>query len=345
MGEHRTRVVVTDYIHENQDWEAGEMRKRGVDFQCHQLKLACQAEVIEKVKDADVIIVNMVKFPASVVNALQRCRLIIRHGIGYDNVDADAAAGRGIRLCNVPDYCAREVAEQTIMHVLTSARHFLAQREALHTSVEKGQWDFSMVPTFYLLEAKTLGIIGCGRIGSVVLQLGRGLGMNCIVCDPYLSRERKQELRIETLDMHTVLREADVVTLHTPLSDETRGFIGEEELTMMKPTAHLINTARGPLIDTAALAKALESGGIAGAGIDVYETEPPRPDYVLLDCPAATLTPHLAWYSYESGWTIRKKILEDVDRYLKGEPPRFTVNPSVEKVLGGKAYRELVETR
>jgi len=141
--------------------------------------------------------------------------------------------------------------------------------------------------------------------------------------------------------LEDVLRESDVVTIHTPLNEETRYMIDEPQLRMMKKTAYLINTARGAIVNTEALTKALREGWIAGAGIDVYETEPPPADMELFKLPNATLSAHLGWNSVEAGWDIRHKIMEDVDNFLAGRPPRFTVNTEVEEKLGGKAYREV----
>ena len=185
----------------------------------------------------------------------------------------------------------------------------------------------------FQMKGKTLGIIGCGRIGSTVLQMVSGFGMNLLVCDPYLTAERKAELGLQTHSFEKVIKESDIITIHTPLNDQTRGAFNAETLAMMKPTAVLVNTARGPLVVDQDLARALHKGTIMGAAIDVYDLEPPGRDNPLLGAPNCLLTPHLSWYSEESGWSIREKILEDIIRYFEGRPPRFTVNTEVEEVL------------
>ncbi len=338
----RAKVVVTDYIEPDLDWEAGELAKRDIEFAAYQLKFAPQEEVIAAIRDADVLIVNMRPITAEIINALERCKLIIRHGVGYDNIDLGAAAARGIRVANEPEYCLEEVAEQTVALMMACARGLFQSRHLLELAVEKGQWDFSGLRPAHRLKSQTLGIIGCGRIGSRVYHRTEGFGMRRIICDPYLPEKHLRYLGIDRrYELDELLAESDIVTLHCPLNDETRHMINEEKLQMMKPSAYLVNTARGAIVDTEALTKALEEGWIAGAGVDVYEIEPPPGDLGLLQQENATLSAHLAWYSEESGWQIREDILEDVYRCLAGEPPLSTINPQVEQVLGDRVYREV----
>ncbi|MGC9318546.1 MAG: C-terminal binding protein [Armatimonadota bacterium] len=337
-----TKIVVTDYIEDDLDWEVGEMAKRGVDFEHYQLKLAPEDELVEKIRDCDVVIVNMAPMPESVVSQLERCRLIIRHGIGYDNVDVDACTECGIRLANIPDYCAQEVAEQALALIMACARRLFESRRILEESSANGIWDFSELGDIHRMHDQTLGIVGCGRIGSRVFRMTENIFGRRMVCDPYMGDRRLAALGLdERYSLEDVLREADFVTIHTPLNEETRYMIDAPQLQMMKETAFLINSARGAIVNTEALITALKQGWIAGAGIDVYEEEPPPPDLELFDLPTATLSAHLGWCSVEAGWDIRYKIMDDVDRYLVGEPPRFTVNTEVEEKLGGRAYRDV----
>lgn len=326
----KTKVVVTDYIEPDLNWESEEMGKRGVLFEAHQLKFASSADLVGKIKDADVVVVNMAPMTEEVISSLDRCKLIIRHGIGYDNVDLHAATRKGIRVANVPDYCPDEVAEQALALILASWRKLFRSLDVLKASSRDGIWDFQRIYPIYRLAGKTVGIVGCGRIGSRVLKRIRAFEVNALVCDPYLPEERKRELGIETVYLETLLQQSDVVTLHTTLSQETRGLIGERQLRVMKKTAHLINTSRGAVVETQALIRALKEGWIAGAAIDVYEKEPPDPGMELFALENVTLAPHLGWYSEESGRDIREKIVEDIDRFLKGQPPRYVVNKEVE---------------
>lgn len=337
----QAKIVITDYIEDNLDWEVEEMKKRDIDFSHHQLKLAPEEELVGAIRDCDVVIVNMAPMPESVIAQLEKCKLIIRHGIGYDNVDTAACTKYGIRLANVPDYCAQEVAEQALALILACARRLFTSRAILEKSAATGIWDFSTLGDIHRMHDQTLGIIGAGRIGSRVYRMTENIFGRRMICDPYMGDRRLAALGVEErYSLEDVLREADYVTIHTPLNDETRYMIDEAQFKMMKPSAFIVNTARGAIVNTEALTKALREGWIAGAGIDVYEVEPPPADMELFDLPTATLSAHLGWNSVEAGWDIREKIMQDVDLFLAGKPPRFTVNEEVEEKLEG-AYREV----
>ena len=324
------KVVVTDFIEPDLDWEAEQMAERGVAFQTHQLKFRPEEEVIEAVRDATVIVVNMVPITPNVVDALRGCTRIIRHGAGYDNVDVAACTARGIPVAYCPDYCMDEVAEQAIALMFACARQIPQSRRILDDSVEQGRWDFTPLAKCYRMAGKTLGIIGCGRIGSRVFRKMEHFGFKRIlVCDPYLSPSRVEELGITIVPQDEVFRESDFVTIHTPLNEGTRHLVNRETLGLMKPTAYLINTSRGPMVDAEALAEALRKRHIAGAGIDVYDTEPPESTYPLRRLENAILTPHLSWYSEDAAWKIRADIVEDIDLALAGRRPRHCVNPEV----------------
>jgi D-3-phosphoglycerate dehydrogenase len=324
----KLKVVVTDYIEPDLDWEAEEMARRGLEFVTHQLKFAPASEVIAATRDADVVIVNMLPITPEIISKWERCRLVIRHGVGYDNVNVAALERAGIPLCYIPDYCAEEVAEQAIMLLFACGRRLPASRRALDISSARGAWDFSETVPIYRMTGQTLGIIGCGRIGSRVYLKLKSFGFNFLICDPYLAAERKKELGIEVVDQETVFRHADFITIHTPLTPETRHLVNERTLALMKPTAYLVNTSRGPMVDAGALAAALRNGVLAGAAIDVFDVEPPRPDYPLFGLPNAILTPHLAWYSEDAGRRIRELIILEIDRFLAGQPPRFRAKPT-----------------
>ncbi|MGA2983987.1 MAG: C-terminal binding protein [Terriglobia bacterium] len=317
------KIVVTDFIEPDLQWEAKELAGRGVEFQTHQLKFAPSTDVIAATRDADLVIVNMVPITTEVISQWEKCRLVIRHGVGYDNVDVKALRKAGIPLCYVPDYCAEEVAEQAIALLFACGRKLVASRRVLDCSSAQGSWDFAGVVPMFLMAGQTLGIIGCGRIGSLVYRKLKSFGFKFLICDPYLSEEQKRKLGIEVVDQETVFRNADFVSIHTPLTAETRHLVNARTLAMMKPTAYLVNTARGPMVDVQALAEALRNGVIAGAGIDVYEVEPPRPDFPLFGLPNVILTPHLSWYSENSGRRIRELIVVEIDRFLAGQPPRY----------------------
>jgi len=323
----RLRVVVTDYIEADLKWEAGEMARRGIDFASYQLKGASEEEVIQKTRDADIVVVNMVRITPSVVAGWRNVKLVIRHGAGYDNVDVPALTAAGIVLEYIPDYCQHEVAEQAIALMFACARKIVWSRRVLADSVARGEWDFAPIVPMYRMDGMTVGIVGCGRIGSLLYRKLEHFGVKFLICDPYLTRERKNELGIRTDELKAVMAGSDFVTFHTPLNDETRHMVNAETLSWMKPSAYLINTSRGGMVDHAALADALRSGAIAGAAVDVYEDEPPRPDFPLFDAPNVILTPHLSWYSKDAERTIREKIVQDIDMFVDGTGPRIPVNP------------------
>jgi len=319
--------VVTDFIEPDLEWEAQQFDQLGIEYSFHQLKLAAGSALAEITADADIIITNMAKFDAKVIACLRNCKLIIRHGVGYDNIDVDAASARGIVVGYVPDYCVQEVAEQSLMLILACRRKLCDQQVILRNSAQRREWEFASIRPIFRLSGETIGIIGCGRVGGTVLRMARGLGLKCLVCDPFIPDKRKQELGVETVSLDKLLRESDVVTVHVPLTDETHHLLGQREFDLMKANAVLVNTARGAIVDLIALDKTLRDGKLAFAGIDVYEDqEPPEPDHPLLNNPRAICTAHLAWLSEESAWAIRARIVEDVSRFLQGEVPHFQVN-------------------
>jgi D-3-phosphoglycerate dehydrogenase len=321
------KVVVTDYIEDNLNWEAEELASKGIDFECFQLKFKSEQEVLEKVIDADVIVVNMVKFTESLISELKNCKLIIRHGIGYDNIDVSACTKYGIQFAYQPDYCKVDVAEHAIALIFACGRKVLWSRKTLDLSSQNGQWDFSSLFPIYRMEGKTLGILGLGRIGSRVYHKLKSFGFRIIGCDPYLSEKRRSQLNeVEWVDKDTIFRQSDFLTIHTPLNEETHHIVNARTLSMMKPTAYVINTSRGGMVDSSALAQALKENKIAGAAIDVYDVEPPKPDFELFVLDDVILTPHIGWASEEAGWEIRRSILDDILALAEGKDARCVVN-------------------
>lgn len=324
------KVVVTDYIEENLDWEAEQCRKAGIEFAAHQLKFRPDTEVLAAVADADVIVVNMAKFDATLIAKLRKCRLLIRHGIGYDNVDVEACTRQGIVFAYQPDYCKEDVAEHAIALIFACARKVVGSRRTLEESSAKGQWDFTGLFPIHRMDGKTLGIVGLGRIGSRVYRKLRHFGMKIIATDPYLSDRRKAEFpEVPFVDKKALFQTADYITIHTPLNPETRHLVDAEALGWMKPTAYLVNTSRGPMVDTEALVQALRSRRIAGAAIDVFEVEPPPKTHPLFGLDNVILTPHIGWASEEAGWEIRESIMNDILAHARGQPARCIVNPEL----------------
>lgn len=326
----KIKVVVTDYIEPDLEWEVEQFVQMGVDFSAYQMKNAPTPELLKVSADADVLIVNMAPMTEEVMEGLKRTKLIIRHGVGYDNIDVPAASRRGIVVSYMPDYCMHEVAEQAVMLIMACQRKLNQQIGLADESSRSGKWIFKPIYPIHSLREKTLGIIGCGRIGSLVHQMMQSFDLERIlICDPYLTEERMHELHSPFLPLDELLRESDIVTIHTPLGPETYHLLDEPQFKLMKPTSILVNTARGGIVNVEALDRALKQGRPGFAGIDVYEQEPPPPDLAILHNERAICTPHLAWLSEEAGWNIRKQIVGDVERFLRCEGPRHPIDKTV----------------
>ncbi len=320
---------ITDYIEPDLVWEEEECRRLGIHFVYYQLKDALPGEIIKQVKDADIVLVNMARFSSEVIEGLPSVKLILRHGVGYDNVDVAAATARGIVFANQATASSEDVAEHAVMLILETYKKKNFQNKLLKGWVESRQWSSQKIAPLHRLAGKTLGIVGCGNIGSRVFKKIKGFGLDVLVCDPYLSQERLDALGVTHTRFEELLKKSDIVTIHVPVTEETRGIFNREAFSRMKRSAVVINTARGPIVKTADLIQALKDGTISGAGLDVFEKEPPAPELELLSMDNAVISPHIAWYSEEGDWDIRSMIMDDVRGFLLGKPPRYVVNPEV----------------
>ena len=269
-------------------------------------------EVREAARNADALMVTTQPVPDDLIASLDRCRIISRVGTGLDAIALDAAAERGIWVTYVPDYSIDEVSTHAITLMLALARSL----PPLLASSRAGKWDGRDIRTVYRLSGQVLGVVGCGRIGQAAAAKGRGLGLRVIGYDPYMEPQKLRDLGIEPVDFDTLLETSDFITLHSPLTDANRHIMNATSLAKMKPTAYLINTARGPLIDEDALVEAVRSGQIAGAGLDVLTVEPPPSDHPLLHEPRIIVTPHTAWYSEAAKVDVRVRGAEEVVRVL-----------------------------
>lgn len=270
-------------------------------------------EVLSRTKDADILVINKIVLDRAMLSACKKLKLITILATGYNVVDIDAARELGITVCNVPYYSTNSVAQLTFAFILE-----FANKLSLHTqSVARGDWqncaDFAYtLDTLHELNGKTLGIIGYGSIGRKVAQIGKAFGMNILVStrtpvDGCVSKEE-------------VFENADFITLHCPLNEGSKLMINEKSLSMFKPTAYLINTARGGLIDEEALANALNQGKIAGAGLDVLTCEPPKADNPLIHAKNCIITPHMAWASVEARVRLLHATEDNVRAFLQNSP-------------------------
>jgi D-3-phosphoglycerate dehydrogenase len=275
----------------------------------------------EAVRKADALMVTIQPVTADLIASMERCRLIARVGTGLDAIDVEAATQHGVWVTYVPDYSIDEVSTHAITLLLAQARGLAP---LLHAT-RAGKWDGS---TVYVrrLQGQVLGLIGCGRIGLATAAKGRGLGLEVITYDPYATADALAAAGVRAVDLPALLCESDFVSLHAPLTRDNRHIIDAAALAQMKPSAYLVNTARGPLIDEAALLDAVRAGRIAGAALDVLSVEPPAAGSPLLHEERILVTPHIAWYSEEAKEDVRRRGAEEVVRVLRNEPPRAPVN-------------------
>ncbi len=289
------------------------------------------AEALAVMPEAAAVMVTTHPVGAELLGLLRRCQIVTRIGTGVDAIDSETAAARGMWVTNVPDYSIDEVSSHALALLMALQRNLRGHVAAARA----GDWRYQSVSPIRRLSELTLGILGIGRIGSAMARKGAGIGLRVIAHDPYLSEDRIREAGAEPVDFDTLLRASDYLSLHVPLTPQTRGLINTEALAKMKPTAYVVNTARGEVIDIPALVAAVQSGKLAGAGIDVLPTEPPDADDPILHEPGILVTPHVAWASEQAKVDVRRRGAEDVLRVLRGERPRYPVNePAVVAVAG-----------
>ena len=327
----RFTVVVTDSVFPSLDIERSVLDAVGA--QLTPLQAAREEQLLEAVGNADGLLVCYAPVTRRVIERAARCRVIARYGIGVDNVDLQAAAARGIVVTNVPDYCIEEVSDHALALVLACARRVVYLDRLVHA----GRWDPKDALPIRRLQGQVLGLVGFGKIPRRVAAKAAAVGLIPVTFDPFVDAATCAAQGAAKMDLSTLLAKADFVSVHAPLTVQTRGLIGEAEFRQMKPTAFLINTARGPVVSETALVSALQSGSIAGAALDVVETEPLPPTHPLMTLPQVLLTPHVAFYSQESMQELQRKAAEDVARVLTGHPPRNPVPlPSVPISQGGR---------
>lgn len=281
-------------------------------------------DLLAHAADADALLTVSEPITARVIAGLRRCRIISRFGIGVDNIDVEAAAAAGIPVSNVPDFCIDEVSDHALALLLALSRRIVP----LDSAVRAGRWEtIGVAGEVRRLSVQTLGLVGFGRTARRLAPKAAALGMRVVACDPAVPEARLRAAAVEPVALEELLRRADFVSLHTPLTVETRHLLDERRLALMRPTAAVVNVSRGELIDERALVRALEDGRLGGAGLDVFEREPPDPDHPLMRLPNVVLTSHAAYYSVEALDDVRRKAFEEVARVLAGERPERAVRP------------------
>ncbi len=284
-----------------------------------------EEEVMEAARDAHAIIHAISPLTRRVLGSLPRCLVISNYGIGVDTVDVAAATQEGIISANVPDFCLDEVSDTAMSLILAVTRKVVL----LSNAVRRGIWDKSLAFPIHKFRGQTLGLLSFGNIARTLVAKAKAFGFQLIAYDPYVSQEVADPYGVRMVDLTTLLRQSDILSIHAPLTAQTRHMIGENEMRQMKPSAFLVNTGRGLVVDGKALYQALKEGWIAGAGLDVLEKEPPDPDEPLLSLDNVVFTPHYASYTEEAYLELRIKAAENVASVLRGEWPKYVVNPEV----------------
>ena len=275
-------------------------------------------------RDTSAIIIDAdTNISMEVIEEMKRCRIIVTASVGFDHIDLKSASSRGVYVSNVPGYCAEEVADHTIGLMIAVTRKILV----LNKSTRAGKWDdWEAAEPVFRLRGRTLGIVGLGRIGTAVALRAKAHGLEVITYDPYIPIGRDASLGVKSVDFDSLLRQSEIISMHVPLTDETRHMIGRREFEKMKHGVFVINTARGAVIDTKALVDALKSGKVGGAGLDVFEKEPPDPNDPLLRMDTVFVTPHTGFLSVESQRDRQSMAVDEVMRVLRNERPRSVVN-------------------
>jgi D-3-phosphoglycerate dehydrogenase len=317
----RTIIAVTDSPFPSLDPVRAALAK--FDPEIRMSKSTAVEDILAVAHDADAVIVCYAQITAALLSGLTRCRVIGRTGLGVDNIDVPAAAARGITVTYVPDYCLREVSDHAMALLLALARKITLSNKV----VQSGRWELPPIVPVHRLEGRVLGLVGFGNIPRAVAPKAKAFGLKVITHDPYVSKDVLASAGVEGVSFDDLLSRSDFISVHAPLTPATRGLINATALARMKAGAMIVNTARGPLIDEAALIAALDSGHLGGAALDVVTTEPLAKDSPLLGRDNVILTPHTAFYSVEALVELQTKCATDVARVLSGEPPVYPVKP------------------
>ncbi len=317
----KLKVFLTEHIHP----EAEERLNAHVELDVGETTMT-QSALFERVAEIDVLFnkTDPVLVDREVIDAAKNLKYVARHGSGYSNVDIAYATEKGILVSNTPGVNAVSIAEYTVGLMIMAARKMLPAALASRKGSPE-RLDFMGME----LEGKVIGIIGVGHIGREVVRRAIAFGMRVLAYHPRPSARNLTDLNLELVDLETLLKESDVVSIHAPLTHETRGLIGQQELSLMKKSGYLINMGRGGMVDEAALADALKSASIAGAALDVLEEEPVQKDHPLLAVENALVLPHIASLTHESQRRTAMTAVEDILRFSRGEWPKHLVNPEV----------------
>jgi D-3-phosphoglycerate dehydrogenase len=316
----RPIIAVTDSPFPTLDPAKAALKR--LDPEMRTAKSASAQDILEVARDADAILVTYAKLAGDLLRQLQRCKAIGRFGLGVDNIDLGTAKEMGIAVNYVPDYCIREVSDHAMALLLSLIRKIPLS----NTVVQAGRWEMPAVVPITRIEDTVLGLIGFGNIPRLLAPKAQAFGMKVQAYDPFAKPDVFKAAGVTSVDFDTLLKTSDYVSVHAPLLPETRGLLNTEAFGKMKKGAYVVNTARGPLIDEAALVAALDSGHLGGAALDVVTTEPLAKDSPLLGRANVIITPHTAFYSVEALAELQTKCASDVARVLSGEPAIYPIS-------------------
>lgn len=311
------RVVVTDHAFVDVQHERDAAEALGARIEVHQCRTP--KETTEAVRDADVALVNFAPMHREQLAALAPGATVVRYGVGVDNVDLVAAAGLGVQVANVPDYGVGTVADHAAALLLALLRRVSTYDQGIRT---KGWVTPAFVGTLRAFPESTIGLVGAGRIARSLADRLRPFGFTLLATDPFVDAATAAEHGITLVDLDELLGRADAISLHLPVTEETHRFLDEVRIARLRPGCVVVNTSRGALVDERALAAAIRSGHVAGAGLDVFSPEPLAADSPLRDCPGVLLTPHAAFYSDVSLDNLQRLAADEAGRALRGEPLR-----------------------
>ncbi|RKU25137.1 hypothetical protein C6497_16450 [Candidatus Poribacteria bacterium] len=317
------KVLITDYAWSSIEPEREEISKIGGEIII--AESGSESELLKIAPMVDAILTCWKPVQGNVINTAEKCQIISRYGIGVDNINVETATEQGIIVTNVPTYCVDEVSDHTIALMLSCIRKV----SRYNRSVRSGKWDSTIGEKMYRLRGKTLGVIGYGNIAKSVIHKAKAFGLEVIIYSPSTAKGVIENDGLVMVPFETLLSESDIITIHAPLTHDTHHMFKIQEFIQMKNTAYLINTARGGIVDSGALEKALKTGEIAGAGIDVLEAEPPYIDEPLLYMSNVVITPHAAFISEESIHELQVSAAKCVVQVLSGQLPDTVINPIV----------------
>jgi D-3-phosphoglycerate dehydrogenase / 2-oxoglutarate reductase len=315
----RPLIAVTDSVFPSLDPAMAALKR--LDPEIRVAKSTSEADILEVARDADGVLVTYAKLPGELLRQLRRCKVIGRFGLGVDNIDIKTAAALDIVVTYVPDYCLQEVSDHAMALLLALARKVPYS----NTLVQTGRWDMPAVVPIRRLEGQIIGLVGLGNIPRRVALKAKAFGLKVVAHDPYVSAAVAQELGVELIGFEQLLEISDFISVHAPLTPQTRGLFNAQAFDRVKKGAYIINTARGPLLDEAALVAALDSGRLGGAALDVVATEPLSKDSPLLGRANVILTPHTGFYSAEALDELQTKCASDVASVLSGGQPVYPV--------------------